>query len=195
MLFQGEEDIEDFESALAAEPWRRRGERVPPGCRHAFGLLYRDLVHYAEQVERYLTLFGPDQIDLIIYDDFAADPAAVYANLLRSLGLDASHRPDFAVVNANKTVRSTLVRRALRTTSPRLRAFGRLLVPGAAARARLRRRAHSLNTQHRPRPALAAEVRARLAGELEDEVRRLEQLLSRDLSSWRPAVVGADQAN
>ncbi len=55
MLFQGDEDIASFAEAIDAEEDRRRGERVPPGCQKVFGLLYRDIARYGDQVERYLS--------------------------------------------------------------------------------------------------------------------------------------------
>ena len=36
---------------------------------------YRKIVRYTEQVQRYFDIFGRERVHVVIYDDFAADPA------------------------------------------------------------------------------------------------------------------------
>ena len=187
MLYQGAEDITDFALALDAEPDRHQGRRIPPGCQHAVGLYYRDLARYAGQIERYLARFGRDQVHVVVHDDLRRDPPGTYRAVLEFLGVDPTHRPAFAVVNANKQVRSAALRRTLRSGSPRLRRAARLLVPDAQARARVRRALHGLNTSARARPPLDPALRVSLTEEFEPEVRRLEALLGRELPDWRSA--------
>jgi hypothetical protein len=185
MLFQGDEDIVDFGEALAAEADRRGGRRVPPGCRKHFGLLYRDIARYPEQVERYLTAFGPGGVCVVLYDDLLADAAGTYRRVLAFLEVDPTHVPSFDVVNANKVIRSARARDLLRHTPPALRRVGRMVVPNQYARATLRRRLHGLNTERRPRPPVPTQLRLALQDEFEPDIRRLEELLGRDLTPWR----------
>jgi len=49
---------------------------------------------------------------------------------------------------------------------------------------------HALNTQQRTRPALGSGLRRQLEAEFAPEVRRLEELLGRDLGRWRSAPPG-----
>ena len=102
LLFSGVEDIEDFAEAMAAEPDRRKGERLPPVAHHPQRwLLYRQAARFAEQVLRYLDVFGRDRVHIILFDDFKSDTAAVYRDTLRFLGVDTGFQPDFEVHNAN----------------------------------------------------------------------------------------------
>jgi hypothetical protein len=192
MLFQGDENLVSFEDAIAAEPQRKRGERVPPGCQKVFGLFYRDIARYCDQVERYHRLFGREQVCVVVYDDLVADAAAAYSRVLEFLGADPGHRPQFDVVNANKVVRSPRLRDLMRHAPPGLRRLGRLVVPDEHARAALRRRMHVLNTRGQARPPMDRDLRRRLTEEFSPEVRRLETLLDRDLSAWlAPDATGA----
>jgi len=184
MLFQGDEDIGDFGQALAAETDRRCGRRVPPGCRKPFGLLYRDIARYSEQVERYLSAFGPGGVCVVLYDDLVADAVGTYRRVLDFLDVDPGHVPTFDVVNANKVIRSARARDLLRHSPPALRRLGRMVVPNQYARAALRRRLHGLNTERRPRPPVEPELRLALQREFEPDIRRLERLLGRDLTAW-----------
>ncbi len=185
MLYQGVEDIGDFGQALDAEADRMQGRRVPPRCQKVFGLFYRDLARYHDQVDRYFTVFGRDRVRVMLYDDMVEGAAGAYGATLRFLGVDDAFAPEFAVVNSNKVVRSTLAREFLRRAPTGARRLGRLLVRNEGDRAALRRRLHAMNTQQRPRPPVNAELRRQLVAEFEPEVRRLETLLDRDLARWR----------
>ena len=184
MLFQGDEDIADFAEALAAEPDRRRGDRVPAGCQKPFALLYRDIATYGPQLERYLARFGGDQVCVVLYDDLVEDTNAAYRAVLEFLGVDTAHAPPFDVVNANKVVRSRRARDLLRRTPSSLGRLGRVVVPNQYARAALRRKVHALNTRRHPRSPVPRALRRRLCEELAPDVRRLEGLVARDLSAW-----------
>lgn len=102
LVFYGYEDIQDFESALLAEPDRRQGKRIPPGCHPTELLLYSQLASFTEQIQRYLDVFDRSQIHLTIYDDFVKDTAGTYRKVLEFLGVDANFTTDFEIVNSNK---------------------------------------------------------------------------------------------
>jgi hypothetical protein len=186
-LFQGDEDIVDFEEALGAEDDRRQGKRIPPTCQKAlWSLFYRDVARYADQVERFFDALGRDRVHVIVFDDFAADPAAAYRATLAFLDLDVDegHLPDFTVRNAQKSPRSQLTIRLLRNPPPVLRTATRFLVRNQATRRALGFRAMELNADKRPRSPLRPELRRTLQAEVAGDVRRLGELLGRDLSSW-----------
>lgn len=186
-LFEGDEDIADFEEALGAEDDRRQGRRIPPTCQGAlWSLFYRDVARYADQIERYFDAFGRDRVHVIVFDDFAADPLAAYRATLAFLDLDAEedHLPEFAVQNAHKVPRSGAVVRMLRNPPPVVRTATRALVRNQATRRALGLRAQQLNASRRKREPLRPELRRRLQAELATDVRRLGEMLGRDLSSW-----------
>lgn len=186
------EDIPDFVDAVMAEPDRRAGRRVPPGHGPVpWRLFYREVVRFHEQLARYLDLFGPDQVHVILYDDFAREPAAVYAQVLAFLGVDARFQPEFRVINANKRVRSRRVQQLaydLWDPSSRVRRIGTRLIPVHSLRSVLLHRGipliRRLNTAHPQRPDLPDHVRAQLASELAPDIQRLAELIGRDLSAW-----------
>jgi Sulfotransferase domain len=93
----------DLRTALALEGERRLGRGVG---RHSYwpqALLYSDYVRYVEQLERYRAVFPPEQMLVLIYDDFRADNEATLKRVLRFLEVDE----DFALPQreANPTVK------------------------------------------------------------------------------------------
>jgi Sulfotransferase family len=182
LLFTEQEDIEDFRSALDAEDDRAAGRRLPPGPIRPENLLYRRMVRFADQLERYLDVFGRDRVHVIINDDLRGDPAAEYRRLLTFLDVDPDFAPDFEPVNENKRTRHRWIQRLiwnpplLRPLIPRLRRF-----PLVHA---LRARLLSLNSRRVARPPMDPALRSQLRAELRPEVERLGRLIGRDLGAW-----------
>lgn len=102
----------DFLKALSLEQARKNGQHVPRNCFDQRFLYYSDRARYKEQLERYYQHFPPEQIKVIIYDDFSADTRAVYMDILKFLGLSEDFVPDLGVVNAKVNLRSRRVKQA-----------------------------------------------------------------------------------
>jgi hypothetical protein len=183
-VYDGNEDIGDLAAALAAEPDRCAGLRIPAEAHFPAGLCYRRTVRYAEQLARYLDTFGPDQVHVVLFDDFATDPEAAYRGVLAFLGLDPDPRASFARHNPNKRSRSALVRRILAVPPEPARRLARRVVPRRLRQA-VYRRAVALNTSLAERAPVPDALRRSLRAELADEVARLEALLDRPLPAWR----------
>lgn len=184
LLFRAEEELADFAEALAAEPARRRGERLPTGPVRIENLFYRASVRFAEQLQRYIDVFGRDRVHVILFDDLVADPAAVYRGVLEFLGVDATFQPSFEVHNENKRIRfERLQAFVFRPPGP---------LPGAMRRLRRFPLAHraraallAINSRPARRSPIDGELRRALIAEFAPEIERLERMLGRDLSGWR----------
>jgi hypothetical protein len=181
LLYETIEELGDFEAALEAEADRRRGKRVPRAARNSYveSLFYRDVVAFSDQVERYFEVFGRRNVHVIIHDDLRGDPQGVYREVLSFLRVDPTFEPQFAVINANKIVRSRALQKLYFGTSTPGHRTIRQLVPRA-----LRQKLLAVNARQASRSALQPHVKARLMEELGAEIVRLSQLLDRDLTSW-----------
>ena len=179
LMYSGIEDIKDFGVALAAEEERKQGLRIAKSVRTPQTLFYREIAKLAQQTERYLRVFGPENVHVVIFDDFKADTAGAYRRTLQFLGVDADIAPDFAVVNANQTVRSKLLQRLISN-----RRWGRSYSFKRRIPSIFRKALRRLNTVRVPRPAMPRELRAQLQAEFAPEVQRLGELLGHDLTHW-----------
>jgi len=180
MLLTGNEEITDFEEALAAEPDRAQGRRIPKGARRLEGLRYRACGRYATHVQRYLETFGREAVTVITYDDFRRDTATVYRETLEFLGVDPGFQPDFSLVNRNKIVRVRALQR-MTASDHFIRVTSHL--PGPVLH-RLRKGLKRINTKAETRPPISPQLRDRLMRELAPDVIELGNLLGRDLSAW-----------
>ncbi len=80
----------DLRRALALEQSRREGKRIPRACHTPATLLYSDHVHYVEQLRRYHAVFSPEQVLVLIYDDFRRDNEATMRRVIDFLEVDAT---------------------------------------------------------------------------------------------------------
>ena len=101
-LWEFAEEIEDFETA-----WRRSGQRpvgtVPAGCLEPRTLDYKAMGRFGEQVARYLAVFPVEQVRVIWFRDWVADPRSTYLDILGFLGLEDDGRSDFPPINQGMT--------------------------------------------------------------------------------------------
>lgn len=179
LVFNGEEDIENFEEALAAESLRKRGVKLPKRTRIYKKHLYTEVVKFSEQVKRYFDLFGRENVHVIIYDDFKKDTAKVYKDTLKFLGIDSNFQPEFKIINPNKKVRSKMLQKIL-IDPPSL---ALILIP-KEYRETIVKTLMRLNTQYMPRPSMSPELRKQLQKKFESEIEQLSNLLGRDLTYW-----------
>jgi Sulfotransferase domain len=94
----------DFAKALALEPARREGRRLPRYTYWPKVLLYSEHVRYVEQLRRYLARFPAEQLLVLVYDDFRADNDATVRRVLRFLEVDDT--APVQLLDVNPTVRA-----------------------------------------------------------------------------------------
>jgi len=182
MLFNGEEDTPDFQTAWDLQAARRAGRSLPAGCIDVSALLYGRFCSVGRQLERVYQQVAPERVHVVVFDDLKGDPAGVYRSALRFLRLPDDHRPPggFAVHNRAK-VRRNYVRRARHA----LRPLGRLKVAlGIRRPFGISRRMLRYEGRAKPRPPLSPELRRALADYFADDVQLLARLIKRDLSHW-----------
>ena len=189
-LYNGSsEDIQDFKAALEAEADRHQGLRLPPRCIRPEGLLYREVVKFTPQLERYFQIFGRDRVRVIIFDDFIKDTAAVYRDTLAFLGVDPNFETPFFKINSNKQVRNRGLQQLVKHPPAKLLEIGKFLIPLPQSTRRallegIKAQLNRVNTKQAPRSPLDPELKKALQQEFAPEIERLSQLLGRDLTHW-----------
>ena len=190
--YSGNEQIESFEEALAAETERRQGKRIRRAAHCITGLYYRQMTRFSEQVKRYYDQFGKDQVMVIIFDDFRAHTPEIYRAVLEFLELDRSVKVEFGIRNPNKEVRLAWLQKLIVSTGFSLMLLKDRLTFLATTsrlapytyRTRAVEGVIAAYTRYERRSPLTLETRRRLANEAAPEIDALSALLNRDLSHW-----------
>jgi hypothetical protein len=182
LMKTGDEDLADLGEALAAEPDRAAGRRVPARGGQRPALQYRRIATLSPQVERYLDVFGRDQVHVIVMEDVRSDPGATVAELLTFLEVDPTVDLALGRDNPNRNVRSLGLQGFIYHPPRPLSAIGRLLP--LDARHRVKKVFLDANSAPSDRPPPDPAVLTELAANLRPDVERLQDLIERDLSGW-----------
>jgi hypothetical protein len=134
---------------------------------------------YFTRMKRYCDLFPRDQMKIYLFEDFKSDPAGIVREVCEFLEVDSGFAPDTAVRHNPASVpRSGVLNRVF--YHPKVIRGAKAVLPervqGMAKRLRQR--------NQRPAPAFPADLRADLLRLYREDIRKLEELLDRDLSVW-----------
>jgi Sulfotransferase family len=175
----------DLRKAIELEEPRRRGEALPSHSTRPKALIYSEHVRYVEQLRRYYALFPPEQVLVLIYDDFRADNESTVRQVLDFLGVDRLSPVEAVEANPAVRVRSPRLYELVRSLS-----MGRGPVTRAAKTSikaltskRMRREAIALQRRAQwvdplpPDEQLMLELRRRFQA----EVVALSEYLDRDM--------------
>lgn len=187
-LYNRDEAIESFEQV-----WQLSGQRsadsIPSNCREPSFLDYKAMGRFNEQVDRYFAVFPTEQIKLIAFRDWIADPRPIYLEILDFLGLKDDGRTQFPPVNEAKHHRSRLVASLTQNPAPWIRRTSILLTRLAGRQMGLLTRLRAINR------GAGYRVQQRLDPGLKEEIRRyyeaenrllLPRLGSREADEPRP---------
>jgi Sulfotransferase domain len=144
--------------------------------------LYYELGLYAEQVQRYLEIFTPEQVKILMFDDFRRDARMVLCEIAAFLGLDPNplaHIDTSRKYNSYAAPRNQYLRRVAGAKLSRI--LGQALIP------------HSLGAliferfflKQAPKPSLDSRAKELLCSLYDPELSKLEKLLSRRLPELR----------
>jgi len=181
-LYNGNEDIVDFETALNAEKDRKNGRRIPKAAHNPAALLYTDTARYSEQVQRYFEVFGREKVHVIIFDDFVSDTVGVYRETLEFLDVEPNFQPGVKIYNSAKSIRSVALRHFSIARPVYLRKI-KWMLP-LPLRRKMINALVRFNVREAARPPMNPDLRSRLKREFSAEIEKLSTLLGRDLTHW-----------
>lgn len=188
LLFQGFEEVESFEEALALEDKRKQGLSMPQRRFVARPLLlYRELGKFSSHVERFFELFGRSNVHLIIFDEFKKDTARAYQEVCTFLGVSTDFEPDWrpsrGIINSNKRMRNQSLSMYLKNPRGQAIEYLKKIVPQALRRS-IARGLWNFNIKYEARPAMNPELKKRLSAEFAPDLERLSKMLGYDLTFW-----------
>ena len=182
-----QEDQPSFEQAWQVEEERRLGCSVPVFFRKEIGVPgYRNVASLGEQVEKAFSLIPGRQRLLIVFDDFVANTAAVYAQVLTFLGVPHDGRKEFPQINEGRQIRNpelwALVWGTLLRAHPLLDPVKRML---KVSKLDIYPRLSRLFSERRSeKPPISDTLRAEMRVFFDADIKRLSAAIGRDLTVW-----------
>lgn len=170
--------------------WRAEEERSQSRPRHFQGppgvAGYRDVAMLGEQVEKAFSLILPHRRLLILFEDFIADTASVYRQVLDFLGVQDDGRQAFPQINAGQQIQYPrlwhLVWGNLVWFYPLVDPLKRRLgIPALNVYPRL---ARLFMKDRLSRSEIPSVLRAEMRSYFDADIKRLSAVMGRDLSYW-----------
>jgi hypothetical protein len=174
------ETIKSFEAALEAEPGRKNSPDFKKNCYgwHANYYYYQRGLYY-EQVKRYVNMFGKDNVKIILFDELAENPVQVVQQVFRFLGVDDTFVPVIKVHNPAGGILN--IPRFWRDTGLFLKTFQFVFSKNV-----IKKIPHLIrNIGRKPPRPINPLTEKKLRENYDDDMRRLESLIGKDLSAWK----------
>ena len=165
---QGDETL-SFSQALQQEQQR---------INNNWGLLwhYQSKGFYAEQLQRYFSLFDKEQIRIYLYEDWNNNPGSLLQDMFQFLEVDASFTPNTdSRHNTSGIPQNKIVKTLVQKTYPMRFIYRRLA--SQQLRSYFKKQVFS-------KPQLSPQLHTKLMDLYREDILQLQTLLQRDLSSW-----------
>jgi len=167
----GLEPYEDFREAIKHDAQRRKQNTVVGG--------YIEKGFYYKLLKDYFTLFPREHLKVYLFEDLKDDPYGMLSDLFNFLKVDENFKPDLSIShNASGKIRNPFMHH-LWTRSGVLRDLIRPLMPE-----KIRHAAFEWFIRDLEKFTLDEELRAELVELYSEDIRKLQELLQRDLSGW-----------
>lgn len=185
LLYNREEDIENFKEAWFLQDLRAAGRNIPRGCRDGRFLLYREVGCFSVQLKRVYELVPKQQVLVILFDDFIEQTKQIYINVLGFLNVSQDYCPKFERINENAVRRLNCLGEF--TQQPphfMINLAQKLKNISCIKNLRILPFLSRVNTKKQPRPPLSPKMREVLIEAFQNDIDDLSKILVRDLSHW-----------
>lgn len=102
-VYNGNETVLDLDKAWRLSLDRKKQRKVPSSCPDGKLLNYKEVALFDVQINRYLELFGPENILLCTLDELKNSPRELYLKILRFVGVDDDGQIVFPSLASAKT--------------------------------------------------------------------------------------------
>jgi hypothetical protein len=205
LLYLGDEIEEDFGKAWRLTSERARGRKIPRTCIDPRLLRYDEMGRLGKHVGDFFEVVGRQRCMIVLHEDLATDPTAVYQRIQQFAGVRPIDPPEQRHHRASAgyrigwlqrlLYRPPLVTRAVLRRASKPSAVlgvrdGKSSAIGRLARG-FRRQLVRWNRAPAPPIIIPSDVRREICDLLADDVAQLSALIGRDLSHWLDGSAGS----
>ncbi|MEO0012000.1 MAG: hypothetical protein RLZZ535_389 [Cyanobacteriota bacterium] len=178
-----EENEPDFLTALALETKRKQEEALSPRVTSPSYLYYSQRVQYYQQVKRYCDRFKPEQIKVIIFEEFKSANEHIFREVLEFLGVEPNFTPEYSAINVNKEVKFKAVNNLI--NNPLAKSISKNLLSQEFNDFVRDNVVEKLLWHQAPKAKIPEEIKLQLMQQYQPEVAKISELLQLDLlSKW-----------
>ena len=178
-----EENEPDFLTALALETRRKQEQFLSSRVTSPSYLYYSQRVQYYQQVKRYCDRFSPEQIKVIIFEEFKSENERIFREVLEFLGVESSFTPEYAAVNVNKEVKFKVINDLI--NSPLVKNISKNILSQEFNDFVRDNIVEKFLWHQAPKSKIPEEIKLKLMHQYQTEVTKISELLDQDLlTKW-----------
>ncbi|MEL6578294.1 MAG: sulfotransferase [Cyanobacteria bacterium J06621_12] len=179
-----EENEPDFMTALSLENKRKAEEEfLSSRVTSPSYLYYSQRVQYYQQVKRYCDRFSPQQVKVIVFEEFKSNNEAVFKEVLEFLAVDSNFTPEYAAVNVNKEVKFKSINSLI--NNPLVKSISKNLLSQEFNEFVRDNIVEKFLWHQAPKAKMPEEIKTQLMEQYRPEVVKISELLGLDLiSKW-----------
>ncbi len=185
-LLNGDENEKDFFKAWNLQEKRKQGKNIPARCIEPLTLQYKDRGSIGKHLENVLKLVERDNLLILFFDDLKADAEGTYMQIMKFLDLEMPPDLDFTIKKKRVAVKNVFLHRLNKRRPKTLQLFSnsikRILGVKAFGIAEL---IDKNNISSPSDTKMPSDIRRFLEDEFDEDIRIIERITGRDLSSWR----------
>ncbi len=182
------EDEPDLAKAWELQETRKQGKMIPKICREQALIQYGEMGLFGKYVEKVFEVFPKEQVLVVLFDDFAANPKAVYETILSFLNVPSDGRQEFLPVNASYEHKSKHLARIIHPPQSIYKLFMRIIslfgVNSMKKVSLIYNKIEMFNARRIPRSSIDPILRRKLQSYFREDIQKLANLINRDLSIW-----------
>lgn len=182
------EDKKDFETAWRLQALRKEGKEIPSTCLEESFLQYAQAGKFGDQIERLYGVFPREQVKVVLLEDFARSTREVYEETLTFLGVPLDGRTEFPRIMSRREIKVEWLGKIMiykpfpfnwieRKTRDLLKVIG-------IREFGLWHKILDMNTKNVSPKPLRPDFRRELIEEFKEDIRKLSNILGRDLKDW-----------
>ena len=178
-----EENEPDFLTALALETARKQEKASSSRVISPSYLYYSQRVQYYQQVKRYCDRFSPEQIKVVIFEEFKSENKRVFREILEFLAVEPNFIPEYEAVNVNKEVKFKTINNLI--NSPLVKSISKNLISQEFNEFIRDNIVEKLLWHSAPKAKMPEEIKVQLMKQYKSEVVKISDLLNTDLvTKW-----------
>jgi hypothetical protein len=179
-----EENEPDFLTALALESERKQEKYTSDRVTSPSYLYYSQRVQYYQQVKRYYNHFKPEQIKVVIFEDFQSENEQVYREILEFLEVNPNFKPEYSSINVNKEVKFKAINDLV--NSPLIKNISKNLLSQEFNEFVRDNIVEKFLWHQAPKSVMPEEIKIKLMQQYLPQVRQVSDLIDIDLvTKWR----------
>jgi hypothetical protein len=128
-------------------------------------------------------VFGSENVQIVVFDDFKSNTAEVYRKTCGFLGVEEDFQPQFKIINPRKRIIGHRLHRFIVDPPETAKSISGVLIP-YRPRKKLLEIIKYFNTRYKAHGTLDLELKRKLQVEFAWEIEQLSKLIDRDLSMW-----------